>query len=769
MADPGSDSNLVGRAPASPFDVPMTLQKAEPYTVIALAVHGLAVDLVSRGASLDYLLLAAGLLVSLGLAGILGWRSRVAVAVRCAVSLVLAFLLMLGGGPDGGYILLWFFVIVAVYPLVLPAIEGWVLVGLVPAFYLALVPFGAGDGPVAVAVVRAGSLALIAAFVHTAATAYRGAVAQRDGAFALLDTYSAGSPVGMALWDRDLRVRRMNEALALLLGVRAEDQLGRRAQEIPGLPTEVADHLRSVLASGRARRDVELEGGGRTLVASWYPVHSGREIVAVGSVLVDVSAEREAARALLHSATHDPLTGLPNRSLFAERIGEALGRAGRSGQSVAVLFCDVDRFKVVNDSLGHDAGDELLRATASRLVAVVRPDDTVARLGGDEFAVLAPGLSLQRARLLGERICVASRRPLLVGDQWITSTMSVGVTVAGGSESDPLGVLRDADAAMYRAKEAGRDRIAVFDVGLRPAPTERLEFRASLRRAVDADQIRVAYQPVFRLEEFRALDAAGGRHRRRALAALAADPDQIVGFEALARWRGPDGEISPSVFIPTAEDAGIIGALGGQVFRQACVALAGWRTLLGRPLTVAVNISARQLADPGSAARLGEVLAEVGLPPEAVELEITESVLMADVEGSMGRLRELRELGVSLAVDDFGTGYSSLAYLHEFPVDTLKIDRSFVSRLPQDDAMVRFVVDLARAIDAQTVVEGVETVEQLVAVARAGCDVAQGYLLGRPVAADAVPSLFTAPHRDVGDRTRSAPTRTKDERPHPVG
>ncbi len=745
----GSDSDLVGRHATAAFDVPTPLQKAEPWALLALAVHAVAVELFYPATSLDSLLASAGLLVALSLAGILGWRSRLAVLVRCAVALTLVCLLTFSGGADSGYVLLWFFVIVAVYPLALPSPDGWVVVAVVPLAYLVVVPLasGARDGPVAVTVVRAVALGLIAAFVHVGATAYRGAVAQRDGAFELLDTYSLGSPVGMALWDRELRVRRMNDAFGALLGVQAQEQLGRRAREIAGMPPEMADHLRAVLSSGEPTRDLEIVRGDLAVVVNLYPVRSGRDIVAIGCVVVDVSAERAAARTLVQAATHDQLTGLPNRALLADRLTEALAQARRAGQSVAVLFGGVDRFKVVNDSRGHEAGDELLRATAIRLGALVRPQDTVARLGGDEFAVLAPGLSAPQARLLGERICVASRRPLLVGDEWITSTMSVGVAVAGGADGDPVGLLRDADAALTRAKDAGRDQVAVFDVGLRPSTNEGLEFRASLRRAVDADQIRVAFQPVYRLDDIRSAESVGGGRRSRAAEALAADSSQIVGFEALARWRGPEGDISPAVFIPTAEDAGLIGVLGEQVLRQACEAVVGWRRLLDRPLTVAVNLSARQLADPHAVGRLGAILSEVGIPPSAVQLEITESVLMADIEGSIRRLRELRELGVTLAVDDFGTGYSSLAYLRDLPVDTLKIDRSFTSRLPGDEAMIGFVVDLARAIGATTVVEGIETAAQLHGVARAGCDIAQGFYLSRPLAADQVPALFVGAPR----------------------
>ena len=455
----------------------------------------------------------------------------------------------------------------------------------------------------------------------------------------------------------------------------------------------------------------------------------------MGSVVIDVTAQREAERALTHSATHDALTGLPNRALFADRLQVALAQAERSGELVAVLFCDVDRFKMVNDSLGHGAGDALLRAAGERLAGVVRQGDTVARLGGDEFALLCTRVAdVAEARSVGERVCAVLREPIAVDERLLTATMSVGVAVCRPGERDVADLLRDADVAMYQAKDAGRDRVAVFDARVRGSASERLELHGDLRGAVAAGEIGVAYQPVVRLRDLNGDGVAA----------------HVVGLEALARWRRTGhGDVPPAAFIPMAEDLGLIHALGEHVLRTACKSVARWRESTGVPLTIAVNMSALQLADHGCVALVARVLAEVGLPPSALELEITESVLMLDVEQSLRRLAELRALGVRVAVDDFGTGYSSLAYLRDLPVDVLKIDRSFTSRLPGDQPMFAFIVELARAIGATTVVEGVETDEELRLVTELGCDEAQGYFLSRPLAQDAVAAFLmpTGPAR----------------------
>jgi diguanylate cyclase (GGDEF)-like protein len=703
--------------------VPRQLRLLEPFACLALAAHGFAVQLVAAERAVPPMLAAVAILAVAGGAGLLGWRAPWAVVARLGVILALGFVLMALGEEGSGYILLWYFVVVAVYPLVLPqGPSRWVAV-VVPVVYLCLVPLDAADGPLPVAALRAVALGVIAVFVHSAATAFRAAVADRDAALVTLYTFAEATPVGLGYWDRALRAQWLNTALAELSDLSASEHVGRSVTETLGFSPVIALNLLRVLATGRSVSDVELTAEGRVWTSSYFPVRNGARLLGVGAVVIDVTEQREAARALTHSATHDALTGLPNRALFSDRLEVALAQAERTGALVAVLFCDVDRFKLVNDSLGHAAGDALLQTAGERLADVVRQGDTVARLGGDEFALLCTEVAdIAEARAVGERVCAVLREPIQVGERRLTSTMSVGVAVGTPGEREVEDLLRDADVAMYQAKDSGRDQVAVFDARLRNSANERFELHSDLREAIAAGDITVAYQPVVRL---------GNHNGDGTLGA-------ITGMEALARWRRPGhGNVPPVSFIPMAEDLGLIHALGEHVLRTACGAVADWRAETGRPLVVAVNMSALQLADHGCVDMVARVLDEVGLPPAALELEITESVLMLDVEQSLSRLAELRALGVSVAVDDFGTGYSSLAYLRDLPVDVLKIDRSFTSRLPDDQPMFAFIVELARAIGAVTVVEGVETDEELRLVTELGCDMAQGFYLSRPLTPDA--------------------------------
>ena len=724
--------------------VPARLRVLEPFTCLALALHGLAVQFV---ASTDWATAVNGaiaVLAALGVAGLAGWRGPWAAATRAATIVGLGYGLMALHGVGSGYFLLWYFVVVAVYPLVLPQRIGRLVAVIVPGAFLLLVPLDAADGPLPVALVRAISLGLIAFFVQTAAMAYRAAVADRDNALALLDTYVDSTPVGLGYWDVGLRFRRLNAALAAVCGLPVAQLLGRPVTDVASMPPQVAVNLHRVVLSGHPVQDVELASGDRVYASSFFPVRIGRTLLGVGGVVIDITEQRQAARALTHSATHDALTGLPNRVLFGDRLGIALAHAERTGGVVAVLFCDIDRFKVINDSLGHAAGDEILQLAADRLAGAVRTGDTVARLGGDEFAVLCTEVAdVVEACAFGERACALLREPMHVAGRQITSTMSVGVTVCLPGEQDVAGLLRDADVAMYQAKDAGRDRVAVFDAGLRRSARERFEFHGAVRRAVDHGEIRVAYQPVLTL-------GTGGPDGQPSAATA-------VGFEALARWHRPGhGDVSPTVFIPTVEDLGLIRSLGDQVLRTACATIRRWRDETGRPLTVAVNLSARQLSEPGCVDDVAAALRDVGLPAAALQLEITESILMVDIEHSMRQLGALRDLGVSLAIDDFGTGYSSLAYLRDLPVDILKIDQSFTSRLPADAAMLAFIVELARAIGAITIVEGVESRAQLDLVTRIGCDQAQGFYLSRPLSPDAAARYLHERPAERGPHPRSA-------------
>ena len=700
-----------------PDVAPPRLRMLEPVACLSLAAHGVAVEMVATEETNTQMLAAVAVLCVLGVAGLLGWRSRTAATVRLVAVLALASWLMASGAEGTGYVLLWHFVVAAVYPLVLPPrLSPWVAV-VVPAAYLGLVPLDAADGPLPVALLRAVALAVIGAFASSAAHAFRAVVWDRDSALATLRTFVEATPVGLGYWDLALRARWVNGALAEFSGNAPEDHVGRPIADEAGLPPAFAVNLHRAAVSGREVQDVELSRDDRVWSSSFFPVRDGARALGVGSVVIDVTDQREAQRALAYSATHDALTGLPNRSLFGDRLGVALAQAERAGDLVAVVFCDLDRFKMVNDSLGHAAGDVMLQVTAERLSAVVRSGDTVARLGGDEFALLCTSVTdADEARAVAERVCAAMREPIPVGERLIISTLSVGVAVCAPGERDVAGLLRDADVAMYQAKDAGRDQVAVFDASLRVTASERLEFHTALRGAVDRGEITVVYQPVLHLN-------GNG------------EGDRVVGLEALARWQRPGhGNVPPTAFIPTAEDLGLIHVLGEHVLRTALGALAAWRTESGVALVAAVNMSALQLADARCVEMVARLLEEAGLPPSALELEITESVLMLDVEQSLRRLAELRALGVSVAVDDFGTGYSSLAYLRDLPVDVLKIDRSFTMHLPDDRPMVEFIVELARAIGATTVVEGVETAEQLALIRGIGCDQAQGYYLSHPLA-----------------------------------
>jgi diguanylate cyclase (GGDEF)-like protein/PAS domain S-box-containing protein len=444
----------------------------------------------------------------------------------------------------------------------------------------------------------------------------------------------------------------------------------------------------------------------------------------------DVTERRLAAAALWHEARHDSLTGLANRAHVLEQLTEALADAARTGESVAVIFLDLDHFKVVNDSLGHGIGDEVLRTVASRLEATSRRGDIVARLGGDEFVVVAPGTDEQAADGLAARIRAAVGTPMRTGGRRIVVHASAGIALADSSgEMTAEDMLRDADVAMYQAKAHGRDKHELFDAALRAGALRRLQLEEDLRAALRSDDLWLAYQPVVSLEP---------------------DGNRAIGVEALMRWTHAEyGAISPVEFIPIAEESGQIVELGRRALDLACHQTADWRATYPElaDLHVAVNLSARQLADPDLISTVAVVLATTGLPADALWLELTESMLMEDVEAAVAVLAGLRELGVHLSIDDFGTGYSSLAYLTRFRVDALKIDRSFVENMgrdAQDEVVVTSVIALAHTLQLDVVAEGVETLAQLAMLTAFGCDAAQGFHLGRPDAADRVLPLLLA-------------------------
>ena len=428
-----------------------------------------------------------------------------------------------------------------------------------------------------------------------------------------------------------------------------------------------------------------------------------------------------AARAVdtMRHAFNDSLTGLANRSLFLDRLEQAVGRAQRAERSVTVLYLDVDRFKLVNDSLGHGAGDALLVGVADRIRRAVRGAETVARLGGDEFAVLLEDVeSEENAMRIAERIREQLETPVQIDDREVTVTASIGIA-SGDSSADAL--VRDADVAMYRAKAAGKGRYEVFVPAMHADAVARMELEADLHRAVDRGEFVVHYQPIVALSDGR-----------------------VLGVEALARWEHPErGMVAPFGFIPAAEESGLIVEIGEIVLRAACRQVALWQAEMGgdTPLAVSVNVAARQLAEPGFAETVRSAIAESGLAPGTLLLELTETVIMQDTDASVAQLRALKELDVRIAVDDFGTGHSSLRYLQRFPIDILKIAKPFVDGVAEDGdeaIMARAIVDLSRNLGLETIAEGIEHGEQAVALERLSCTLGQGFLYSRPQPADVI-------------------------------
>jgi diguanylate cyclase (GGDEF)-like protein len=426
----------------------------------------------------------------------------------------------------------------------------------------------------------------------------------------------------------------------------------------------------------------------------------------------------------MHQAFHDSLTGLPNRALFLDRLELAHARSRRSGSPIAVLFMDLDSFKNVNDSLGHAAGDELLVLVAGRLRRWLRPSDTAARFGGDEFAILLEDLdTIDAAQVVAQRVLDSLREPFAIQGQEVLVGSSIGIASSAHPGSDDL--LRNADLAMYRAKGLGKGRFQTFEPGMHVAVLERLELEVDLQRALERAEMCLHYQPIIELATA-----------------------QVIGLEALVRWRHPvRGLIQPNDFIPLAEETGQIYALGEWVLEQAIRDVCAWNSGVrdGSPVRIGVNLSARQLQEPTLVGQIARILAESGLPSRQLVLEITETVLMQDLEGTVGKLQELKRLGVCLSVDDFGTGYSSLQYLRRFPLDSLKIAKSFVDGVggpSQDAAVARAIIELGTSFQLRVVAEGIERQEQHERLVELGCTHGQGFLYSRPVPADQVEQLL---------------------------
>jgi diguanylate cyclase (GGDEF)-like protein/PAS domain S-box-containing protein len=563
---------------------------------------------------------------------------------------------------------------------------------------------------------------------------------QSDKRFQSAFTHAA---VGMALVSTDGRVIQANRAMCVMLGRETYALVGREFREFvdPSDAGRIAQELQRIGRGDDSGVELELRlrhADGREIVAS---LHCGFFTDAKGSEAClifqafDVTARRLAEGRLQHMAYHDGLTNLANRSRLSEALAQAIA-AHRSDPShhFSVIYVDCERLKLLNESFGHGAGDQFLTMAAQRIKAQVGPADLVARLGGDEFAILVEhrGRGTHHAITLIERVQSALRAPFRVAGTEVSAGATIGVTFSDQGYRSPDEILRDADLARKKAKSAGKARYALFDPSLHQRATERLLLESDLRRGIASEQFALAFQPIFEL---------GSRRQ--------------VGFEALARWQHPArGPISPVAFIPVAEESGLIVQLTQWAIQRACTQLRAWhdRDPASAALFVNVNISGHDLCDPKFADFVRETLDECSLRPSCLTLEITESTLMQQLEMAGGTLVKLRELGVGLSVDDFGTGYSSLSYLSSLPISSLKIDRSFVSRLEgrADDAeIVRAVIQLGDALGKRVIAEGIETAAQLERLARFGCSYGQGFLLSRPLTVQQVTELLDHPALDL--------------------
>jgi PAS domain S-box-containing protein len=587
-------------------------------------------------------------------------------------------------------------------------------------------------------------------YQHLQLQRIRRRLAERDQLFQLISENAADM---IAVVDRNAKRIYNSPAYQKVLGYTPEDLAATSATE----QIHPDDRARVIEAANKARltgRGERLEYRIRHKDGSWRVFESTASAIQGtsgeidGLVIVnrDITDRKQAEDMLAHNAFHDGLTSLPNRALFLDRLQRALALSRRHTDfKFAVLFLDIDEFKVFNDSLGHGAGDNLLIQIAQRLSACLRGSDTIsrpplgkysaslagdgtlARPGGDEFTVLAeelhdPSDAIRVAERIQERLAV----PFDANGHEIVISASIGIAFSGSGRAEAQEMLGDAEIAMYRAKHTGRGHCEVFDSAMHAGALKRLKLETDLRKALALEEFRVHYQPIVSLH--------GG---------------QIVGFEALTRWQRPEGVIMPGEFIGVADEIGIILPLNRQLMQEACGQLRSWHGLFPSdpPLTIAVNITPKQFSQPDLASQIDTILQQTGVDPRCVDLEIAETIAMADADRSAVVLTELKALGVRLSIDDFGTGFSSLSRLQRFPVDTLKIDRSFVSRMdrdPETQEIVRIIVMLAHGLGLRVVAEGVETEEQSDLLTQIGCELAQGYLFSRPASAETIEDVLAS-------------------------
>jgi len=530
--------------------------------------------------------------------------------------------------------------------------------------------------------------------------------------------------IGMALVSSTGRWSRVNRSLCEILGYTKQELLAKDFQTVLHPEDVVAavvkiDELLKGTVSTFQTETRYVHKNGNVITASWSVSQAhmeGSDSVHLIFQIQDITDRKKAEARLLHDAFHDGLTGLPNRALLIDHLKLTIARAKQNeNEKFAVLFLDLDRFKVVNDSLGHIVGDQLLIGIARRLEICLREGDTVARVGGDEFTILLENLTDEKeAAVVAERIHQELGTPFNIGGREVFTTVSIGIAPGSPRYDEPDEILRDADTAMYRAKSHGKARHEIFDEEMHSLALNLLQMETDLRRALERKEFVIEYQPIVSLGDFR-----------------------LCGFEALIRWQHPErGLISPLDFIPVAEECGQILQIGQWVLEQACIEMRRWqqRFPTDHPLYVTVNLSVKQFAQADLIDQVKESLRVSGLDPNCLKLEITESVVMDNIETTTAMLFQLRALGVRLSIDDFGTGYSSLSYLHRFPIDTLKIDRSFVTRIVNDKEnieIVRTILMLAENLGMDVVAEGVETQEQMSILRQLFCHSGQGYFFSK--------------------------------------
>jgi diguanylate cyclase (GGDEF)-like protein/PAS domain S-box-containing protein len=545
-----------------------------------------------------------------------------------------------------------------------------------------------------------------------------------------------GSNDGLWDWNLAANVAHFSPRWKAMLGYQ-EGEIGERPEEWfdrihdadrERVKGEIAAHQKGLTPHFESEhRVLHKDESFRWMLSRGVAVHDGS-----GNALRMAGSQTD----ITEGKVSDPLTGLPNRLLFIDRVGRLIKHTKRGkDQLFAVLFLDLDGFKMINDSMGHLIGDQLLLGVANRLEKCLRSTDTVARLGetftvarlgGDEFTILLDDIKDPNdAKRAADRLMKALASPFLLGGKEVFTSVSIGIALSNSGYEQPEDILRDADTAMYRAKSLGKARYEVFDADMRAGMMARLQLETDLRQALERGEFRNFYQPI-----------------------VALDSGEIVGFEALSRWHHPTrGLVGPNEFIPVAEETGLIRELGWWNLREACRQISEWRagSIANRHLTISVNLSAKQFLQPNLVEDIRKLLSELALPPEALKLEITESTVMADPSVAAEMLQQMKSLGIRLAIDDFGTGYSSLSYLHRFPLDTLKIDRSFISTICEGGEgmeIARTILPMANNLRLDVVAEGVETVQQVALLQKLQCKYGQGYYFSRPLSAEGTTALL---------------------------